>query len=74
MKKLIFSLVLSVFSLIIYSQTYDVTISGAVTDEITGEPIPQHEMYISTDSTSGGGFIYFNLVYTDSSGYYEDIM
>ena len=48
MKNLIFSLVLSFFSLMMYSQTYDVTISGIVTDQVTGEPIPQQEMTIST--------------------------
>ena len=74
MKNLIFSLVLSLLSLMMYSQTYDVAISGIVTDQVTGEPVPQQEMTISTDSINGGGFMYYNVVYTDGTGYYEDIM
>ena len=58
----------------IVSQTYNVTISGIVTDSNTGNPVLGQEIYIATDSVAGGGFMYFNTVLTDSSGYYEDIM
>ncbi len=74
MKNLIFSLVLSFFSLMMYSQTYDVTVSGVVTDEVTGEAIPQQEMTIVTDSSSGGNFMYYNVVFTNDNGYYEDVI
>ncbi|MFK5855057.1 MAG: PKD domain-containing protein [Bacteroidota bacterium] len=73
MKKLILSIVLSLFSLMIYSQTYNVNISGFVIDELTLEPISNKTMLITADSLTGG-FMYFNTVITDSSGYYNDVM
>jgi len=72
MKKIILILIVSMFSLLMYSQTYDVTISGVVTDEITGEPMIQHELTIYADSSSGGAFTYYNVVFTDGSGFYFD--
>jgi len=57
-----------------FSQTYDVTISGVVTNEITGEVVPLQEMIITTDSSAGSGFYYFNIVNTDDNGYYTDVM
>lgn len=73
MKKLFFSLVLSMFSLLMVSQTYNVIISGVVTDEITGVPVFGQEVNISTDSLIGG-YVYYNTVTTNDGGYYEDIM
>ncbi len=74
MKKIIFSLILSTFSLMLVSQTYDVTISGIVTDINTGDPVIGQEIHISTDSVIGGGFIYYNTVVSGDGGYFEDIM
>jgi len=74
MKKIILSLIVSMFSLVMFSQTYDVTISGIVTNETTGEAIPLQEMIIITDSSVGGGFMYYNTVVTDDDGYYVDVM
>jgi|FLOH01.1.fsa_nt_gi PKD repeat protein len=71
MKKIIFSLILSTFSLILISQTYNVTISGTVTDLNTGDPVIGQEVYISTDSIVGG-FTYYNSVITGDGGYFED--
>ena len=62
------------FSLVMFSQTYDVTISGLVTDENTGEFIPRQEMIITTDSSSGSGFFYYNIVITDNYGFFTDVM
>lgn len=73
MKKIILSLIVSMFSIFMYSQSYNVVISGFVTNEVTGEGVPQQEMTVST-SDSLGGFSYFNTVFTDASGYYEDVM
>ncbi len=74
MKKLMLSLLVSLFSLAMFAQTYDVTISGVVTDEITGEFIAQQEIVIYADSTSGGIFRYYNVVYTNDYGYFMDVM
>ncbi|MCF6341360.1 MAG: PKD domain-containing protein, partial [Bacteroidales bacterium] len=71
MRNLIFSLMLSVFSLVAFSQTYEVSVSGEVTDMQTGEPVEGQAVDIMTDSTAGG-FSYFNTVFTDDDGHYED--
>ncbi|MCF6171763.1 MAG: PKD domain-containing protein [Bacteroidales bacterium] len=70
MRNLIFSLMLSVFSLVAFSQTYEVSVSGEVTD-MSGEPVEGQAVDIMTDST-GGDFYYFNTVFTDDDGHYED--
>ncbi|MFK5855058.1 MAG: PKD domain-containing protein, partial [Bacteroidota bacterium] len=74
MKKIMLSLIVSMFSLMMFSQTYDVTISGVVTSEITGDAVPLQEMVIITDSSVGSGFLYYNTVFTDDYGYYVDVM
>ena len=74
MKKLFFSLILIATGLVAFSQTYDVSISGLITDMVTGEPVLNQEINIVTDSLSGGGSSYYNTVTTNSSGYYSDIM
>ena len=71
MKKHIFSIVLSLISLMMYAQTYDVTITGIVTDEITGNPVIGQDIYIYADTA---GFTYFNTIITSDGGYYEDII
>ncbi len=71
MRKLIFSLVLSVITLAGFSQTYEVTVHGTVTDDDSGNPVEGQAVEIMTDSMSGN-FFYYNLVYTDSTGYYQD--
>ena len=73
MKKLILSIALSLFSLMIYSQTYSVHIVGLVLDELTQEPISNQQMVISADSLTGG-FVYYNTVVTDSNGNFTDVM
>ncbi len=73
MKTLFFSLMLSVFSLVGMSQTYDVTISGVVTDIDSGEAVEGQMIDIMSDSVNGD-FFYFNSVFTDASGYYEDVI
>ncbi len=67
------SFIVSMFSLVMFSQTYDVTISGVVTDEVTGEFMPFQELTIYVDSSAGSNFVYFNVVVTNDDGYYEDV-
>jgi PKD repeat protein len=74
MKKLFLSLILLTTGLFLISQTYDVTISGLVTNMATGEPVADQEVNIISDSLAGGSYLYYNTVATDNSGYYMDIM
>ncbi len=61
--------------LFLISQTYDVTVSGIVTDITTGQPVANQEINIVTDTLAGGSYyMYYNTVYTDNNGYYMDIM
>lgn len=64
---------LSIISVAVMSQTYNLNISGTVTDEISGEPVIQHfvDIFIPGDSVTGD-FFYFNRVFTDGNGHYED--
>jgi len=67
--------VLSLFALLAFSmsmasaQDY-VVVSGTVTDIQTGLPIYGQSMHIFTDSLNTSG--YYNVVFTDSAGYYSD--
>ena len=54
------------------SQTYTVSVSGTVTDQSSGSPVANQEIYIWTDSINSGGTGYYNTVYTDSNGHYSD--
>lgn len=69
MKRFLLPLFILTFSLPLMSQTH-VVVSGMVTDEVNGNAIPDHEVYISSDSS--GGFIYYNMVLTDNTGHYVD--
>jgi PKD repeat protein len=46
------------------------TVSGTVSDSITGAPIDDHEVIVFSDSSSG--FFYYNTVETDDDGFYSD--
>lgn len=72
MKKLINSIGLILLSLFAFSQTYDVTVSGIVTDDYTGSPVSNQAINIMTDSMAGGNTAYYNTVYTDITGLYSD--
>ena len=74
MKTLFFSLILSVISLVGMGQTYEVTVSGVVTGINSGEVVEGQMIDIMTDSMVGNSFYYYNTVYTDASGYYEDVI
>ncbi len=47
-----------------------VYINGTITDTANGNPIPNHEVYIVSDSSYG--YIYYNTVYTNLNGFYSD--
>ncbi len=63
---------LFLFILLIASLGYaqSVTLSGQVTDQLTGLPIANHQVYLSADSSSG--LMYWATVSTDAMGYYSD--
>ena len=72
MRKSIFILLLSFVSLAVFSQNYNLNISGTVNDE-NGEPVIQREVFINIPGDSvNRDFFYFNTVFTDGTGYYED--
>jgi PKD repeat protein len=76
MKKLIFTLLTSLFiSLSAFAQNYTVTVYGSVMEVIqnTVTPVPNQAVTVTVDSV-GFGFSYVNTVYTDESGYYEDVI
>ena len=50
-----------------------VTIKGQVTDIVTGDPIPNHTVFVTSDSSSSF-FSYFNAVTTDNLGHYLDVV
>lgn len=53
-----------------WAQGQYVIISGTVTEQGTGLPVVNHEIFIMTDSFST--FTYFNIEYTNNTGFYYD--
>ena len=47
-------------------------ISGQLTNNVNGAPISDHDIYITSDSTSGSGFQHYAIVKTDINGFYRD--
>ncbi len=70
MKTIILSLFLSIMSLVGFSQAFQVTLNGVVTDANSGDPIEGAMVTIQTDSMAGGG--YYNVVFTSPDGAYSD--
>ncbi|MFZ4521015.1 MAG: PKD domain-containing protein [Bacteroidales bacterium] len=69
MKKLLLPILFLLLVLPAISQNL-ITITGTVTDNVSGAPIPNHAVVITNDST--GGWIYYQTVYTDINGIYFD--
>ncbi|MEI7662822.1 MAG: PKD domain-containing protein, partial [Bacteroidota bacterium] len=69
MKKLLFQIMFLLLVIPAFSQGF-VTVNGTVTDITTGTPIANHAVTIQSDSTTG--FIYYQTVYTNASGFYSD--
>ncbi len=73
MKNFIFSILLGFMSLAVIGQDYNLNISGYVTDEDSGEPLVQQMVNISIPGDSlSRDFYYFNTVFTDADGFFED--
>ncbi len=70
MKNFLLSIILISFGLFVSAQTYTVNISGIVEEVNTSNPIEGAMVEIMTDSANWG--FYYNTVYTDQTGYYED--
>jgi PKD repeat protein len=76
MKKIFLTLLTGLLiSLSAFAQNYTVTIYGTVMLVINNSvtPVPDQAVIISIDSSSYG-FTYRNTVYTDETGYYEDVV
>ena len=76
MKNIFFTLLTGLFiSLSAISQNYTLAVSGTVQMVMNNmfTPVPDQAVNIMIDSTNTGYF-YQNTVYTDQSGYYEDII
>jgi len=71
MKKIFLLIALCVITLHLFAQNV-VSISGTVIDINTGAPLMSYPVTIHTDSTAG--FYYYNVVYTNPNGYFQDSM
>ncbi|MFK7971769.1 MAG: PKD domain-containing protein [Bacteroidia bacterium] len=69
MKRL--SFLLSFLLIAFCAQAQTVTLSGQVTDQLTGAPIANHIVYLSADSSSG--VLYWAVDTTDANGNYSDV-
>ena len=69
MKKILLQILFLVLVIPAMSQSL-VSISGTVTDTATGNPIPNQAVFISNDSA--GGWIYYQTVYSNSIGFFQD--
>lgn len=70
MKRLILNIGLLLIGLISFSQTYDLTVSGLVTDFNSGAPVPGQEIIVYTDSVAGGN-VFFGTALTNEAGLYN---
>lgn len=70
MKKIILSFLLSAIWVLGFTQTFQVNVSGTVTDQ-QGNPVADKLVDVQSDD-SITGFYYFNSVFTDSAGFYQD--
>ena len=75
MRRIIFSLMMGLLSLTVLGQTYNLSLSGTITDDSTSNPLPGQIVQISIPGDSlSNDFIYFNVVFTNESGFYQDII
>lgn len=56
----------------INSQQKYIFLSGQLTNTTTGAPIPDYQIYISSDSLINNGFSYYATAKTDVNGFYRD--
>jgi len=69
MKKLLLPILFLLFVFPVMSQGL-VSINGTITDSATGNPLPNHAVTISNDSTAG--WVYYHTTYTYNNGFYVD--
>ena len=72
MKKILITVWFLVISILFVTAQDTLYVNGQVTDIITNDGIPDHEVHIIIDSVIGGGSSYYNTVLTDNNGYYND--
>ncbi|MCU0370893.1 MAG: PKD domain-containing protein [Bacteroidales bacterium] len=58
----------------VISQQKYIYLSGQLTSSNTGAPIADHEIFISSDSVTNGGFGYYATAKTDVNGFYWDTL
>lgn len=56
------------------SQQKFIFVSGQLTSSNTGAPIPDHQIFITSDSLVNSGFSYYAAVKTDVNGFYWDTL
>jgi PKD repeat protein len=54
------------------SQKKNILLSGQLTNTTTGAPIPDYQIYITSDSLLNNGFSYYATTRTDVNGFYRD--
>lgn len=50
----------------------NIYISGQVTNSLTGAPIPDHQVFITADSSLNHGYTYYATAKTDVNGFFRD--
>jgi PKD repeat protein len=75
MKKLSFlTLLLALIFAHVQLRAGNLTVSGQVTDQTSGQPVPFHAVDIVIDTTMFSTFTYYSTVYTDINGNYSDLI
>jgi PKD repeat protein len=69
MKRILIPILFLLLTVPVMSQGW-VIINGTVTDELDSLPVVNHPVTILADSANG--VVYYNVVFTDSAGYYYD--
>ncbi|MCX6270722.1 MAG: PKD domain-containing protein [Bacteroidetes bacterium] len=74
MKKILLSLVITLVVSLGSMAQNAVHISGIVSNNTTNQPVQNHPVMIMADSSNPMLFSYYNTVFTDTNGYYEDFV
>ncbi len=72
MKRFISLALSSLLFLSVAAQTVTIQITGLVTDITNNTPVANQPVNIMSDSMMGGTFFYYNQVFTDNQGMYND--
>jgi PKD repeat protein len=71
---LLLGLMISPASAQLNSEQKYIFVSGQLTSSNTGAPIPDHQIYITSDSLLNNGFSYYSATKTDVNGFYWDTL